>query len=156
VLLRLSCCYLCVSKRPRVAKYVLEAATRARSPPSRRVSAPRPCTPAPAPQIPAFQVVATTPVTGLGFDRDSGTEFDASGGSYGIRNGEWGLYLAAQGVKGDGWRYQSPSRIARFYGDLGWKGTDAEVHLVASAADNFFGVRGLAAKRTSQDLHSYE
>ncbi len=42
----------------------------------------------------------------------------------------------------DGWRYQSPSRIARFYGDLGWKGTDAEVHLVASAADNFFGVVG--------------
>jgi len=78
-----------------------------------------------------------------------GTEFDASGGSYGrlggwlqygIRNGEWAVYLAAQGVKDDGWRYQSPSRIARFYGDLGWKGTDAEVHLVASTADNFFGV----------------
>src|SRR5262249_33900122 len=30
----------------------------------------------------------------------------------------------------------------RFYGDLGWKGTDAEVHLVASSADNFFGVIG--------------
>jgi iron complex outermembrane receptor protein len=80
-----------------------------------------------------------------------GTEFDASGGSYGrvggslqygVRNGEWGLYLAAQGLKDDGWRYQSPSRIARFYGDLGWKGTDAEVHLVASSADNFFGVIG--------------
>jgi len=27
-------------------------------------------------------------------------------------------------------------------GDLGWKGTDAEVHLVASVADNFFGVIG--------------
>src|SRR5215475_12905020 len=41
--------------------------------PSRRVSAPapsRPSTPAPAPRIPAFQVVATTPVTGLGFDRE--------------------------------------------------------------------------------------
>jgi hypothetical protein len=37
---------------------------------------------------------------------------------------------------------QSPSRITRFYGDLGWKGSDAEVHLVASAADNFFGVVG--------------
>jgi iron complex outermembrane receptor protein len=80
-----------------------------------------------------------------------GTEFDASGGSYGrlggwlqygVRNGEWAAYLAAQGVKDDGWRYQSPSRIARFYGDLGWKGTDAEVHLVASTADNFFGVIG--------------
>ena len=81
----------------------------------------------------------------------SGTEFDASGGSYGrvggwlqygVRNGEWGLYLAAQGLKDDGWRLHSPSRLARFYGDLGWKGTDAEIHLVASAANNYFGVVG--------------
>ena len=80
-----------------------------------------------------------------------GVEFDASGGSYGrvggsiqygVRNGEWGLYLAAEGFKDDGWRYQSPSRLARFYGDLGWKGTDAEIHLVTSVADNFFGVVG--------------
>jgi iron complex outermembrane recepter protein len=239
---------------------------------SARVSAPAP-SPAPAPQIPAFQVIATTPITGLGFDRDKvpamvqtlpaedfsrvyspnvvetlmqripgvstndvqgnefapdlryrgfsaspvqgtpqglavymqgvrvneafgdtvnwdliptiaigradvwtnnpafglnalggaisfqmkdgftyrGTEFDASGGSYGrvggwlqygIRNGEWALYTASQGLKDDGWRYQSPSRLARFYGDLGWKGTDAEIHLVTSAADNYFGVIG--------------
>jgi iron complex outermembrane recepter protein len=81
----------------------------------------------------------------------NGTEFDASGGSYGrvggslqygVRNGEWGLYLAAEGLKDDGWRLQSPSRLARFYGDLGWKGTDAEIHLVTSEADNFFGVIG--------------
>src|SRR5262247_2605100 len=81
----------------------------------------------------------------------NGTEFDASGGSYGrvggslqygVRNGEWGLYLAAEGRKDDGWRYQSPSRLARFYGDLGWKGTDAEIHLVGSAANNYFGVVG--------------
>jgi iron complex outermembrane recepter protein len=81
----------------------------------------------------------------------NGTEFDTSGGSYGrvggslqygVRNGEWGLYLAAEGLKDDGWRYQSPSRLARFYGDLGWKGTDAEIHLVTSAADNYFGAIG--------------
>src|SRR6516164_653671 len=81
----------------------------------------------------------------------NGTEFDTSGGSYGrvggslqygVRNGEWGLYLAAEGLKDDGWRLQSPSRLARFYGDLGWKGTDAEIHLVTSAANNFFGVIG--------------
>jgi iron complex outermembrane recepter protein len=81
----------------------------------------------------------------------SGTEFDTSGGSYGrvggslqygVRNGEWGLYLAAEGLKDDGWRLQSPSRLARFYGDLGWKGTDAEIHLVTSAADNYFGAIG--------------
>src|SRR5262249_59290556 len=45
----------------------------ARSTPSARVSAPTPSpqsAPAPAPQIPAFQAVATTPVTGLGVHRD--------------------------------------------------------------------------------------
>jgi iron complex outermembrane recepter protein len=257
--------------RPPPVRRAARAVAPARAARSARVSPPSP--PGPAPQIPAFQVVATTPVTGLGFDRDKvpamvqtlpaedfsrvyspnvtqtldhripgmftsdvqgneftsdlryrgftasplqgtpqglavymqgvrvneafgdtvnwdliptiavgradvwtnnpafglnalggaisfqmkdgftyrGTEFDASGGSYGrvggslqygVRNGEWALYLAAQGLKDDGWRYQSPSRIARFYGDLGWKGTDAEVHLVASAADNFFGVVG--------------
>src|SRR5262249_23203131 len=71
--------------------------------------------------------------------------YDGRGGGsleYGVRNGELGLYLAAEGLKDDGWRYQSPSRLARFYGDLGWKGTDAEIHLVTSAANNFFGVIG--------------
>jgi iron complex outermembrane recepter protein len=81
----------------------------------------------------------------------NGFEFDASGGSYGrvggsmqygVRKGEWGLYLAAEGFKDDGWRYQSPSRLARFYGDLGWRGTDAEVHFITSIADNYFGVVG--------------
>jgi iron complex outermembrane receptor protein len=81
----------------------------------------------------------------------NGFEFDASGGSYGrvggsmqygVRKGEWGLYLAAEGFKDDGWRYQSPSRLARFYGDLGWRGTDAEVHFLTSIADNYFGVVG--------------
>jgi iron complex outermembrane recepter protein len=81
----------------------------------------------------------------------SGFEFDAQGGSfgrvggsmqYGVRNGEWGLYLAAEGFKDDGWRYQSPSRLSRFYGDLGWKGRDSEIHLLVSAADNYFGVVG--------------
>ena len=97
----------------------------------------------------------------------NGFEFDASGGSYGrvggsmqygVRSGEWGLYLAAEGFKDDGWRYQSPSRLARFYGDLGWRGTDAEVHFITSIADNYFGVVGPTPLATSQqrlslDLH---
>ena len=96
-----------------------------------------------------------------------GLEFDASGGSYGrvggsvqygVRKGEWALYLAAQGLKDDGWRYQSPSRLARFYGDLGWKGTDAEVHLVDSARRQLFRRGRADAARTAQqrlsgDLH---
>ena len=80
-----------------------------------------------------------------------GFEFDALGGSYGriggsfqygVRQGEWALYMAGEGVKDDGWRYQSPSRIGRFYGDLGRKTMDSEIHLVATAADNYFGVVG--------------
>jgi D-alanyl-D-alanine carboxypeptidase len=57
-------------------------------------------------------------------------------------DGGWALYLAAQRLKDDGWRYQLLSRIARFYSSLGWKGADAEVHLVAGEADKFFGVIG--------------
>ena len=80
-----------------------------------------------------------------------GFEFDAMGGSYGRiggsfqygkRWGDWAVYMAGDGVRDGGWRYHSPSRIGRFYGDVGWKGTDAELHLVASAADNYFGVVG--------------
>jgi D-alanyl-D-alanine carboxypeptidase len=52
-------------------------------------------------------------------------------------DGGWALYLAAQRLKDERWRYQSTSRIARFYGGLGWKST--EVHLVANEADNVFG-----------------
>jgi iron complex outermembrane recepter protein len=80
-----------------------------------------------------------------GFESDtSGGSYGRVGGSlqYGVRKGEWALYLAGEGLKDDGWRYQSPSRLGRFYGDLGWKGTDAEIHLVGSAADNYFGVVG--------------
>ena len=58
-----------------------------------------------------------------------------------VADGGWALYLAAQRLQDDSWRYQSLSRIARFYGDLGWKGSDFEVRLVASDARNFFGVR---------------
>jgi D-alanyl-D-alanine carboxypeptidase len=57
-----------------------------------------------------------------------------------IADGGWALYLAAQQLNEDRWRYQSLSRIARFYGDLGWKGSDSEVRLVANEAGNFFGV----------------
>jgi iron complex outermembrane receptor protein len=81
----------------------------------------------------------------------SGTEIEAQGGSFGRVGGGAqfgrekdgvGLYLAAQGVKDDGWRYQSPAEVRRFYGDLGWKGDRAEVHLIGSVGKNNFGVVG--------------
>ena len=47
-----------------------------------------------------------------------------------MADGGWSLYLAAQKLEDARWRYQSPSRIARFYGRLGWKSTDADIRLV--------------------------
>jgi len=61
---------------------------------------------------------------------------DANGQRTG--DGGWALYLAAQRLKDDRWRYQSASRIARLYGNLSWKGTDAEVYLVGGLGSQNF------------------
>jgi len=53
-------------------------------------------------------------------------------------DGGWTLYLAAQRLKDDRWRYQLPSRIARFYSSFGGKDTDAEVHLVGGLGSQTF------------------
>ena len=53
-------------------------------------------------------------------------------------DGGWTLYLAAQRLKDDRWRYQLPSRIARFYSSFGRKDTDAEVHLVGGLGSQTF------------------
>ena len=55
---------------------------------------------------------------------------------------EWALYLAAQALRDDRWRYQMPSRIAGFYGNFGLKRTDARTDPVASEVGNFFSVIG--------------
>ncbi|MFG1376421.1 TonB-dependent receptor [Xanthobacter autotrophicus] len=73
-----------------------------------------------------------------------GGSFGQIGGSiqYGGEKDGVGLYIAADAVRDDGWRKQSPSELARFYGDLGWKGDKGELHLVASVASNSLGVVG--------------
>lgn len=80
-----------------------------------------------------------------------GREVELQGGSYGrvsastqygARKDGYAAYFAAQTIREDGWRYHSPSEVARLYGDLGWKGDGSEIHLIASAAANFFGVVG--------------
>ena len=52
------------------------------------------------------------------------------------------LYLAAQRIRDDGWRYQSLSGITSFYSNLGWKSNEAKVHLGANEVDNSFGSIG--------------
>jgi iron complex outermembrane receptor protein len=80
-----------------------------------------------------------------------GFEAEGQGGSYGrlqgsmqygARQGDVGVYVAAQAANDNGWRYHSPSEVARIYGDLGWKGDRSEVHLIANGAANSFGVVG--------------
>jgi iron complex outermembrane receptor protein len=80
-----------------------------------------------------------------------GAEIEGLAGSYGRASGsmQYGaqkdnvaIYLVAQGLNDDGWRYQSPSELRRFHGDLGWRGDGAEVHLTATGARNGFGVVG--------------
>jgi iron complex outermembrane receptor protein len=81
----------------------------------------------------------------------SGTEVEAQGGSHGRAGGSAqfgtekdgvGVYLAAQGVEDAGWRYQSPARVRRFYGDVGWRGDAGEIHAIGAVARNYFGVVG--------------
>jgi iron complex outermembrane receptor protein len=80
-----------------------------------------------------------------------GFEAEAMGGSFGRRqasvqygkqSGDVAVYVAAQGVQDNGWRFESPSEVARLYADLGWKGDRSEVHLIANGAANLFGVVG--------------
>jgi len=85
-----------------------------------------------------------------GFDF-AGGEATVQGGSagrvdgsiqYGWRRDNFGVYVAADGLSEDGWRDHSPSRVARFYGDVGWRDGDSELHLAATVGSNRFGVVG--------------
>ncbi|MDR3464749.1 MAG: TonB-dependent receptor [Xanthobacteraceae bacterium] len=77
-----------------------------------------------------------------------GAEVDVMGGSFGrIQSSlQWGkqvgnfaVYGALEGAHDDGFRLFSASNIRRFYGDVGYRNTDSEIHLNLGAADNNFG-----------------
>ncbi|MDI3306824.1 MAG: TonB-dependent receptor [Acetobacteraceae bacterium] len=55
------------------------------------------------------------------------------GGEYGVQVGNVAAYLAAEGIGEDGWRRHSPSRLRRLYGDIGFRGERAELHLSLTA-----------------------
>jgi iron complex outermembrane receptor protein len=85
-----------------------------------------------------------------GFDWQ-GLEAQAQGGSYGhgmaslqygIENGVFAFYAAAEGVTDGGWRLQSDSNLTRLYADAGWRFGSSEIHLVASGAQSALGVVG--------------
>jgi iron complex outermembrane recepter protein len=77
-----------------------------------------------------------------------GTEIDAKIGSFGRRQasvqhganfGQFGTYVAVEGVKDDGWRDRSDSLVRRAYADLAYKNTATELHLNFTGASNKLG-----------------
>ncbi|MGJ0392045.1 MAG: TonB-dependent receptor domain-containing protein [Methylocystis sp.] len=82
-----------------------------------------------------------------------GAELDLRGGSfnrrqgafqYGRQIGDFALYAAGEALGDSGYRYFSGSHIKRFYGDLGWRGENAEVHANVTMGSNRFGASGPA------------
>ena len=72
-----------------------------------------------------------------------GGELVLSGGSfgqaqsqfqYGKQVGDVAVYMAGTGLHAGGWRDNQSSDIYNFYGDLGWRGDKAELHLSVTAA----------------------
>ena len=80
-----------------------------------------------------------------------GAETSLQGGSYGhgMASAQWGMedgdfsfYGAAEGITDAGWRFHSQSNLARLYADAGWRFGNSEIHLVASGAATSLGVVG--------------
>ena len=78
-----------------------------------------------------------------------GGEIDGRLGSFGRRQGsvQAGMkqgaaaaYFAYEDISDDGWRDNSPARIRRFYGDVGFKADGNELHVNLTRANNFYGV----------------
>ena len=74
-----------------------------------------------------------------------GGEFTILGGSfgrihsslqYGMESGNAAAYIAATGMNESGWRDFSPSALRQIYGDVGWRGTGAELHVNITGASN--------------------
>ncbi len=125
--------------------------------------------------IAATSIVSNNPSFGLnavggavsiimkdGFSYQGG-EIDVMGGSFGRAqvgvqaggsSGNAGIYVAAEGIKDDGFRDFSDSEVKRFYGDIGLKGSMAEVHFSLTAAKNHFGATAAAPIELLQQDYS--
>jgi outer membrane receptor protein involved in Fe transport len=76
---------------------------------------------------------------------DPGGELELSGGSfdqiqgnleYGARAGNTASYADARAAHEAGWRDLQSSDLQNFYGDLGWRGAQAELHVNATLANS--------------------
>jgi iron complex outermembrane receptor protein len=97
-----------------------------------------------------------------------GLETSAQGGSYGhgmaglqygLSDGDFAFYAAADGVTDSGWRLHSASNLGRFYTDAGWRLGENEIHLTASFAQSSLGVVGPTpielAKQNSASVYTW-
>lgn len=82
-----------------------------------------------------------------------GAELDVMAGSFGraqvgvqagASSGNAAVYVAAEGIKDDSFRNFSESEIKRFYGDIGLRGSMAELHFSLTAAKNEIGASAAA------------
>jgi outer membrane receptor protein involved in Fe transport len=119
----------------------------------------------PSNAVASLSVVANNPSFGLnalggaisilmkdGFSCQGG-EVDIMAGSFGraqigaqagASSGNASVYVATEGITDDSFRDFSESEVKRFYGDLGLRGSFAEVHLSLTAAKNEFGASAAA------------
>ncbi|HEY0203665.1 MAG TPA: TonB-dependent receptor plug domain-containing protein, partial [Acetobacteraceae bacterium] len=78
-----------------------------------------------------------------------GAQLELSGGSfgriqgsaqYGVQSGNTAAYIAGTALNEDGWRDHSPSQLRQIYGDVGYRGDKAEVHVnLVGAINNLTG-----------------
>ena len=82
-----------------------------------------------------------------------GFEADLSGGSFGQLQGEFqygkqagdtSTYIAGNVLHQNGWRDLQSSDLQNFYGDIGWQGAQAEVHLNVTMAHDVLNGPGTA------------
>ena len=127
--------------------------------------------------IRSMDVVSNNPVFGLnalggaisikmkdGFGYQ-GVSIDVMGGSYGRAQtslqwgkqvGNWATYIAVEGVTDNGFREQSGSTIRRIYGDIGYKGEAAELHLNVGGAEQWIRRhRGRAVRTAAAELEQH-
>ena len=93
-----------------------------------------------------------------------GAQLELSGGSfgriqgsaqYGVQSGSTAAYIAGTALNEDGWRDHSPSQLRQVYGDVGYRGDKAEVHVNLVGATNILTGNGttpvelLAASRSA-------
>jgi outer membrane receptor protein involved in Fe transport len=69
-------------------------------------------------------------ISGGSFDRISGNV------QYGVRRGNAAAYVDAGASHEAGWRDLQSSDLQNFYGDLGWRGAKAEMHVTATLANS--------------------